>query len=244
LPPCSSIPETRRLLDQDEGHGSLRPIRISLSSNPALPFKHIDFTGFACKLVTRRHRSETPDLNPWEVPKGFYEAVVRVPDRLAKDYEADGNERRLASVLSSGSPVRYYLPAVPVVIGGALLAVRAGWRQRNERAWLAALDVSAQSGVVTTAWLVRTVNLKLFITGSKPRGLLLALRIRLPPPVPRTSFHVISSDHAGHTRGAACNAGAPQPTPLQRSYGLSLSPDITLSLRRSILQARPTGCDV
>ena len=30
--------------------------------------------------------------------------------------------------------------------------------------------------------------------GSRPRGLLLALRLRLPPPVPMTSFHVISSD--------------------------------------------------
>jgi O-antigen ligase len=95
----------------------------------------------------------------------LYEAVAKVPDRLVKDYELDGNDRRLASVLSSGSPVRYYLPALPVVIGGTLSAVLAGWRQRNERAWLAALAVSSLAGVVTTAWLVRTVNLKLFIAG-------------------------------------------------------------------------------
>jgi hypothetical protein len=50
----------------------------------------------------------------------LYEAVAKVPDRLVKDYELDGNDRRLASVLSSGSPVRYYLPALPVVIGGTL----------------------------------------------------------------------------------------------------------------------------
>jgi hypothetical protein len=95
----------------------------------------------------------------------LHEAVAKVPDRLVKDYELDGNDRRLASVLSSGSPVRYYLPALPVVIGGTLSAVLAGWRQRNERAWLAALAVSSLAGVVITAWLVRTVNLKLFIAG-------------------------------------------------------------------------------
>jgi hypothetical protein len=95
----------------------------------------------------------------------LYEAVVRVPDRVAKDCEPGRGDRRLASVRSSGSPVRYYLPGVPVVIGATLCAVLAGWRWRNHRPWLASLAVSAFSGVVATAWLVRTVNLKLFIAG-------------------------------------------------------------------------------
>jgi hypothetical protein len=56
----------------------------------------------------------------------LYEAVVRVPDRIAKGYEPGRGDRRVASVLSSGSPVRYFLPGVPVVIGATLSSVLAG----------------------------------------------------------------------------------------------------------------------
>src|SRR5436305_7405071 len=95
----------------------------------------------------------------------LYEAVVRVPDQLAKDYEPGGEDRRLASVLSAGSPVWYYLPGVPLVIGATLSALAAGWASRNDRPWLSATTVSALSGVVATAYLVRAVNLKLFVAG-------------------------------------------------------------------------------
>ena len=95
----------------------------------------------------------------------LYEAVVRVPDRVAKYCDPGRGDQRLASVLSSGSPVRYFLPGVPVVIGATLSSVLAGWRSRNARPWLASLAVSALSGFVATAWLVRTVNFKLFIAG-------------------------------------------------------------------------------
>src|SRR5438309_2322790 len=73
----------------------------------------------------------------------LYEAVVRVPDRLAKDYEPGGEDRRLASVLSVGSPVWYYLPGVPVVIGATLSALAAGWASRNDRPWLGVTTLSA-----------------------------------------------------------------------------------------------------
>ena len=95
----------------------------------------------------------------------LYEAVVRVPERLAKDYEPGKDDRRLATVFSSRSPVRYYVPGIPVVIGATLSAVLAGWRRRKDRPWLAALAVSALSGFIATTWLVRSVNLKLFIAG-------------------------------------------------------------------------------
>jgi Domain of unknown function (DUF1772) len=88
----------------------------------------------------------------------LYEAVVRVPDRRAQD-------RPLASVLSPGSPVRYYLPGLPVVIGATLSALVAGWPSRTARPWLAAAALSTLSGVALTAFLVRTVNTKLFIAG-------------------------------------------------------------------------------
>ena len=95
----------------------------------------------------------------------LYEAVVRVPDRLAKDYAPGVADRRLAFALSAGSPVRYYLPGVPVVIGATLSALVAGWTSRHDRPWLGAAAVSALSGVGATAYLVRAVNLKLFVAG-------------------------------------------------------------------------------
>jgi hypothetical protein len=95
----------------------------------------------------------------------LYEAMVRVPDRLAKAPEPGAEDRRLASVLSAGSPVRYYLPGVPVVIGATLSALVAGWTSRTDRPWLGAAALSAISGVIATAYLVRAVNLKLFVAG-------------------------------------------------------------------------------
>ena len=50
--------------------------------------------------------------------------MVRVPNRIAKDYGPGRNDRRLAFILSSGSPVRYYLPGVPVVIVSTICIAR------------------------------------------------------------------------------------------------------------------------
>jgi hypothetical protein len=100
----------------------------------------------------------------------LYEAVVRIPERLANDYEPGKDDRRLATVFSSGSPVRYYLPGIPVLIGATLSAVLAGWRRRNDRPWLAVLAMSTLSGFIATIRLVRTVNLKLFIAGQAPHS--------------------------------------------------------------------------
>jgi hypothetical protein len=61
--------------------------------------------------------------------------------------------------------VRYYLPGVPVVIGATLSALVAGWKSRHNRRWLGAAAISALSGLVATAYLVREVNLKLFVAG-------------------------------------------------------------------------------
>jgi hypothetical protein len=73
----------------------------------------------------------------------LYEAVVRVPDRLAKDYAPGVADRRLAFVRSAGSPVRYYRPGVPVVLGATPSALVAGWTSRHDRPWLGATAVSA-----------------------------------------------------------------------------------------------------
>ncbi|HZP47499.1 MAG TPA: hypothetical protein VFB07_03110 [Vicinamibacterales bacterium] len=86
-----------------------------------------------------------------------YEAVVRVPERLAAE--------PLPSVFSSGSPVRYYLPAMPLVAGATVAALVSGWSLRDRRPWLAATAAGALSAAVATAYAVRAVNLKLFVAG-------------------------------------------------------------------------------
>jgi len=66
------------------------------------------------------------------------------------------------SVLGSGSPVKYFLPGVPVVVGATLSAMIKGWKWRSERPWFVSLALSTLLGFAVTAYLVRTVNIKLF----------------------------------------------------------------------------------
>jgi hypothetical protein len=88
----------------------------------------------------------------------LYEWVVSVPNRLA----ADG---RLGSVLSAGSPVLYYLPGGLILIAATLAAVITAWKSRLECRSLAGLAFAVLVGLSATAYLVWTVNLKLFIIG-------------------------------------------------------------------------------
>jgi hypothetical protein len=95
----------------------------------------------------------------------LYEAVVKIPDRLAQDYEPAGADRRLESLFSPGSPVRYYLPAGPITMVASVAALAASRDTSIDRRWLAASTACALSGGIATAYLVRAVNLKLFIAG-------------------------------------------------------------------------------
>lgn len=88
----------------------------------------------------------------------LYEAIVRVPDLLAGG--------RIASILGSGSPVLYYLPGGVVAFGATLVAVIAGWKSARDRGLLVAVAVTVLAGGVATAYVVRTVNLSLFIHGN------------------------------------------------------------------------------
>jgi hypothetical protein len=88
----------------------------------------------------------------------LYEAVVRVPSRLAED---DG----LTSVLGAGSPVCYYLPGIVLVMAAILLALIVGWKGRIERRGLSALALATVLGLGLTAYLVYAVNLRLFVVG-------------------------------------------------------------------------------
>jgi Domain of unknown function (DUF1772) len=88
-----------------------------------------------------------------------YEAVVHIPDRLSSE------NQRLGSLLSAGSPVRYFIPGVPVLIGATVACVASGWRFRRERPWLIALGSATFVGVAATAYLVQAVNRTLFVVG-------------------------------------------------------------------------------
>lgn len=82
----------------------------------------------------------------------LYEAVVPVPDHLPSP----------GGVLAPGSPVRYYAAAAPAAVPTLLAAVALGWPARQGRPWLALSAAGTVAGVAATAYLVRTVNLRLY----------------------------------------------------------------------------------
>src|ERR671937_2872016 len=57
----------------------------------------------------------------------LYEAVVRVPHRLASERSAGGTA---TSPFGAGSPVLYYVPAMPATSPAALAALMFGWNNR------------------------------------------------------------------------------------------------------------------
>ncbi|MQA84571.1 MAG: DUF1772 domain-containing protein [Streptosporangiales bacterium] len=65
-------------------------------------------------------------------------------------------------MLRPGSPVLYYIPAAPITLAATLAALAAGWDAPSGRRWLAAAAACSMSGFAATAYLLRTVNLKLF----------------------------------------------------------------------------------
>jgi len=68
-----------------------------------------------------------------------YEAVVKIPERLAieaSDRAGDRGNAGPTSVLGPGSPVPYYAPVAPVALASTAAAVIAGWGDRGARRWL------------------------------------------------------------------------------------------------------------
>lgn len=89
----------------------------------------------------------------------LYEAVVRVPHRLASEQQGRSGG---ASPLGRGSPVRYYAPGAPAIFPAAAAALISGWSTKEIRLWLVTGAVCSLSGAAATAYLVRAVNTKLF----------------------------------------------------------------------------------
>jgi Domain of unknown function (DUF1772) len=98
----------------------------------------------------------------------LYEAVVRVPDHLAKpagSAEADPELPELPTLFGKGSPVRYFVPGLPLTFGATIGALVTGWKTPANRGWLVASTVSTVAGGLATAYLVTRVNPKLFGPG-------------------------------------------------------------------------------
>lgn len=93
----------------------------------------------------------------------LYEAVVRMPDRLA-----DGHDGRTSGSgpFASGSPARYHLPAVPVVLGSTVAALVRARRDEDNRAALVLAATCSLSAFGLTGYLVRRVNLRLLDGGA------------------------------------------------------------------------------
>ncbi|OZM72534.1 DUF1772 domain-containing protein [Amycolatopsis antarctica] len=89
----------------------------------------------------------------------LYEAVVRLPDSLARA------DPKPSSPFAKGSPVRYYLPAAPVTVAVTLAATVTGWDVPADRPRLATSAGATVTGALLTAYLVRAVNLRLFVAG-------------------------------------------------------------------------------
>jgi Domain of unknown function (DUF1772) len=95
----------------------------------------------------------------------LYEAVVRIPDRLSGDDDPTAADQRMPSLFSPASPVRYYLPGVPVTVAATLAALLAGWSTPSSRRWLTTSTACTLSAAGVTAHLVAAINVRLFVAG-------------------------------------------------------------------------------
>lgn len=91
----------------------------------------------------------------------LYEALVRVPDRVAG---AEASRRLPRSPFGPGSPGRYFAPVAPLVAPAAIAALAAGWKRTDSRPWLMVAAGSSAAGAAATAYLLRFVNARLFFS--------------------------------------------------------------------------------
>ena len=85
-----------------------------------------------------------------------YEAMVDMPQLLA-----DARSDRTPKLLGAGSPLRYYLPVAPLTLASTAATLIRGWRSGGDRRVIITAAVSTAAAMALTAYLVRTVNLRL-----------------------------------------------------------------------------------
>ncbi|MFP3461395.1 hypothetical protein R5O87_11135 [Arthrobacter globiformis] len=95
----------------------------------------------------------------------LYEAVVKVPHRVAGSEDGPGLRR---SPLGPGSPGRYYAPLAPATFPAVALALAAGWNRPGSRPWLVTAAAASATGGAVTAYLLRSVNPPLFFGPQPP----------------------------------------------------------------------------
>jgi hypothetical protein len=91
----------------------------------------------------------------------LYEALVKIPDRLAASDASPGLPR---TPLGAGSPGRYYAPIAPINAPAALAALMTGWNHSSSRVWLIVAAASSTTGAVATAYLLRSINPDLYFS--------------------------------------------------------------------------------
>jgi len=91
----------------------------------------------------------------------LYEALVKVPARVA----ASNPSPELPRVpLGAGSPGRYYAPIAPLNAPAAIGSLVVGWDHPRSRPWLLAAAISSASGAAVTAYVLRSLNPRLFFS--------------------------------------------------------------------------------
>ncbi|GAA4053267.1 hypothetical protein GCM10023063_47080 [Arthrobacter methylotrophus] len=85
----------------------------------------------------------------------LYEALVKIPDRVAASETTPGLPR---SPFGAGSPGRYYAPVAPISAPAAIAALATGWNHARSRRWLMVAAASSTTGAAATAYLLRSIK--------------------------------------------------------------------------------------
>ena len=86
----------------------------------------------------------------------LYEGVVGVPELLS-----DAHEKRAPGLLRTGSPVRFYAPLAPLVLGATGVTLVKGWQVDDNKRLIVAAAASNAVALALSGYLIREVNLPL-----------------------------------------------------------------------------------
>lgn len=91
----------------------------------------------------------------------LYELLAKVPHRVAA---SEASRELSRSPFGAGSPGRYYAPVAPLNAPAAIGALVAGWNRPGTRASLIVAAVSSAIGAAATAYVLRSLNPRLFFS--------------------------------------------------------------------------------